>query len=729
MWVGMASMIGKEDKAFTGKLRLRTTLVVPFVLQIMAAVGLVGWIAYRSGQQSVNEVAKQLRTELTNRIIERLETYVNIPEAVNRLNANAFAQGDIDVSNPRGDYHFWQQLRLYKSLSFIYCGDEQGGFLGVRRLSEQDSTQIVLQYSNAETNFLRQGFVLDDRGDRTVSVGNFDKPFDPRVRPWYQAAKTTGGAVWSEIYLAFSTQFPTVTASFPVYDPTNNDLIGVCGTDFFLPQELSLFLRNLKIGRTGTAFIVERSGRLVATSSEEPMVMGEGESSERLLATASTNATIRATAEHLQRRFNHLDDIQSMQQLDFPLNQERQYLQVVPFQDGNLDWLVVLTLPESDFMAQIHASRRKALWLSLGALAATIAIGLFTSRWVTKPIQQISRASDKLAQGELNQQVEPSPITEIDTLAGSFNGMATQLESSFNALRQSEATNRAIVTAIPDLMIRVRGDGTYLEIVGSDQVREVQVVRRFNPGKRCTESLPPDWAELRMHYIQKALTTGKLQVYEQRLTIEGQTQDEEVRIVVLGEDEVLIMVRDITDRKQAEDALRIAEENYRSIFENALEGIFQSSPEGQFIRVNPAIAKMYGYDSPGEMLKSITNIGQQLYVDAEKRVEFKALLEMQDFVQNFEYRCYCKDGSIIWTQIDARAVRDNRGQILYYEGIVQDITERKRREEELRQQLEELRIEIDHSKRAKEVATLTESAYFQEVQQEMAEINLDEFWS
>lgn len=722
-------MIGKVVRAFPGKLRLRTTLVVPFVLQIIAAVGLVGWIAYRSGQQSVNEIANQLRTELTNRITERLETYVNIPKAVNRLNASAFAQGDIDVSNPRGDYHFWQQLQIYETLSFVYCGDEQGGFLGVRRLSEQDSTQIVLQFSNADTNFMRQGFALDDRGNRTVLVGSFDKPFDPRVRPWYQAAKTTGGEVWSDIYLAFSTLFPTVTASFPVYDPANNALIGVCGTDFFLPQELSLFLRNLKIGQTGTAFIVERSGRLVATSSEEPMGQGEGEASERLLATASTNATVRATAEYLNRRYRHLDDIRSVQQLDFNLNRERQYVQVVPFRDGNLDWLVVLTIPESDFTEQIHASRRNALWLSLGALAAAIAIGLFTSRWVTKPIQQISQASDRLAQGRLNQQVEPSPITEIDTLAGSFNVMAKQLEESFDALRQSEATNRAIVTAIPDLMIRAKGDGTYLDIVGSDRLRGVHGVRQFNPGNTVQESLPPDLAELRMHHIQKALATGELQVYEQRITINGQAQDEEVRILVLGDDEVLIMVRDITDRKQAEEALRIAEENYRSIFENALEGIFQSTPDGRFINVNPALAKIYGYDSPGEMLESITDIGKQLYVDPEKRDEFRVLLATQDMAIDFEYRCYCKDGRIIWTQIDARAVKDNRGQVLYYEGIVQDITDRKHREDELRRQLEELRIEIDQTKREKEVTMLTESTYFQEVQQEVADINLDEFWS
>ena len=184
-----------------------------------------------------------------------------------------------------------------------------------------------------------------------------------------------------------------------------------------------------------------------------------------------------------------------------------------------------------------------------------------------------------------------------------------------------------------------------------------------------------------------------------------------------------------TTLEQKNEELRIAEENFRSIFENAVEGIFQSSPEGRFMIVNSALARIYGYDSPREMLESITDISEQLYVDPEKHTEFKQLLETQDILKDFEIRCYCKDGSIIWIQIDARVVKANSGNVLYYEGIVHDITERKRREDELRKQLEELKIEIDQKKREQEVAILTESSYFQEVQEEIAEVDLDEFWS
>ncbi|MEO0376245.1 MAG: PAS domain S-box protein [Cyanobacteria bacterium P01_A01_bin.17] len=186
---------------------------------------------------------------------------------------------------------------------------------------------------------------------------------------------------------------------------------------------------------------------------------------------------------------------------------------------------------------------------------------------------------------------------------------------------------------------------------------------------------------------------------------------------------------DITECQQAEDALKIAEEKYRSIFENALEGIFQLSPDGHFISVNPAMAKIHRYVSPNDMMGRIDDISQQVYVNAERWATFIKKVEAQGTVKGFEYRSYCKGGGIIWTQVDARVVRDKTGAVLYYEGIVQDITERIRREEQLERQLEALRIEIDQEQRQKEVVNLTSSNYFQEVQQEVASIDLDNFWT
>jgi PAS domain S-box-containing protein len=185
---------------------------------------------------------------------------------------------------------------------------------------------------------------------------------------------------------------------------------------------------------------------------------------------------------------------------------------------------------------------------------------------------------------------------------------------------------------------------------------------------------------------------------------------------------------DVTKRRQAQEALRIAEENYRSIFENALEGIFQSTSDGHYISINPAMARLHGYDSPDDMMVSVTEIGRQLYVDPSCRSEFKRLMQEKGEVKSFEYQVYRKDSSIIWVEENTRAVRDTSGKVLYYEGIIQDISKRKQEEDALKRQLQELRIEIDQQKRKQDVAEITQSDYFQELQAAVESLRFDEDW-
>ena len=145
----------------------------------------------------------------------------------------------------------------------------------------------------------------------------------------------------------------------------------------------------------------------------------------------------------------------------------------------------------------------------------------------------------------------------------------------------------------------------------------------------------------------------------------------------------------LIQRKQAEELLRIAQEKYHSIVENAIAGIFQSTPSGGYISANPALAKLYGYDSPEELMSDIKNISQQLYVDAERRLEFVAAMEADNAVSGFESMVCRKDGRRIWVSENVRAVRDSKGELLYYEGTVSDITERKLAQEALKVQQEQ----------------------------------------
>ena len=130
--------------------------------------------------------------------------------------------------------------------------------------------------------------------------------------------------------------------------------------------------------------------------------------------------------------------------------------------------------------------------------------------------------------------------------------------------------------------------------------------------------------------------------------------------------------------------LEVAEAKYRSIFENAGEGIFQSTPDGRYITANPALARIYGCDSPEEVTAKFTDIEQQLYVDPVRRNEFLRSIEESGTVSDFESQIYRSDGSIVWISEKARAVRHSSGAVLYYEGLIEDITQRKQAQESLR---------------------------------------------
>jgi PAS domain S-box-containing protein len=457
-------------------------------------------------------------------------------------------------------------------------------------------------------------------------------------------------------------------------------------------------------------------------------MVGEGETAESVLAVESQDPLVRSAAQFLVDRFEGFDRIDGQQQLQFALNGKQQFLEVVPFQDDfGLDWLIVVVAPEADFLGQVNANTRTTALLSIAAVSAAVLLAILASRWITRPIMGVAQASEQMAAGNPPQTVDLTAISEMNTMATAFNTMSSRLHESFSGLRQSEAQNHALIAAIPDLLIRAQRDGTYIDILGTDRL-QVHDPASFLVGTNVFASLPDEAASQRMAAIREALATGTLQLYEQQLSVDGQTYYEEVRVMVIDEDQVLIMVRDITNRKRAEVGLRIAEENYRSIYENALEGIFQSSVDGRFISVNPAMAEIYGYSTPQELMESIQDIRTQVYVDPADEQTFTTKLKEDGEVTGFEYRIYRRDGSVIWVRENSRAVVDDDGKILYYEGILQDITERKRVESDLRRQLEELQIEIDHSKRAQDVASITQSGYFQEIQAAVAEVNLEEFW-
>jgi signal transduction histidine kinase len=379
-------------------------------------------------------VAAKLRDELTSRIQQHLIDYLETPQLVTQINADLVQLGELDLQNPQSlERHFSWQMQLFPSLSPIAFGSEQGEIHAVDRLP--DGT-LVIRAIDQSTNRQYHTYKAGPQGDRQKLI-RVNTTFDPRTRPWYQKAVQAGKPTWTQVYPYFSSLGLAVSATRPIYGE-GGTLLGVTNATVSL-SEIGEFLSRLKVGRSGQTFIMEHSGNLIASSTAElPFVPSQSAiptERQRLSAIASSNLVTRATAQQIQNHFGSFDNIQHRQQLDFAIAGRRQFAQVMPFTDPyGLDWVIVVVVPEADFMEHIAANRRTTILLCLGALLLTIVVGVLTSHWVTQPILRLCAASEEVAAGKFDQSVPLGGIHEFEVLAQAHNQMTAQLLASFTEL-------------------------------------------------------------------------------------------------------------------------------------------------------------------------------------------------------------------------------------------------------------------------------------------------------
>ncbi|MGG6263699.1 response regulator [Leptolyngbya sp. AN03gr2] len=417
------------------KISLRFILVVPFVLQIFTAVGLTGYFSLRNGQKAVNDLASQLRRETSDRIDQHLDSYLLTPRLITQTNADLIQMGLLNPNDLENiGRKFWKQAQLHK-VGYVLFGNTRGEYAGAGYLFGDDRIVVSelspIRYGNNNV----YGYEVDHQGKR-LKAAHPPTPFDFQKEGWYSEPLKAGQPRWTSIY---AWEFPPYTLSIsyaqPVYDGSGK-LIGSVGTEQSLLQ-ISDFLRQLKLDSAGVGrtFILERDGSLVGSSSTQKPYLVENEKAKRLKANEIEDSLIQATTKHLTTQFGQLQSIQESQQLEFSIDGQRQFVQVTPWKDPQgLDWLVVVAVPESAFMGQINANTRNTIWLCVGALALATLLGLYTSRWIARPILKLTRASQAIAVGDRDQTVSIQGISEIETLATSFNSMAKQLKSSFEEL-------------------------------------------------------------------------------------------------------------------------------------------------------------------------------------------------------------------------------------------------------------------------------------------------------
>jgi len=279
---------------------------------------------------------------------------------------------------------------------------------------------------------------------------------------------------------------------------------------------------------------------------------------------------------------------------------------------------------------------------------------------------------------------------------GDAQRLASKVARVEGDLSASEERFRTVVGTTPDAVVLADRNGCIL-LWNQAAARLFGYTEKELIGQPLTLLMPHRYREAHQAGMTRLMTTGENRLIGRTVEFHGLRKDGtefplELSVGIGNSPKGVFysgIIRDITRRKQAEEAQRQAESRYQIVVENAVEGIFQMTPDGRFLMANPSLAQMLHYDSPDTLVSTVTDISRQLYADPKKREEIRALLNQSGVVRAFETELICRDGGVISVSMNARAVRDLDGTLLYHEGTVEDISERKRLAADL---LEEIKI-------------------------------------
>ncbi|MEO0853143.1 MAG: ATP-binding protein, partial [Cyanobacteria bacterium J06648_11] len=289
-----------------------------------------------------------------------------------------------------------------------------------------------------EEKLQRRIYQLDEMGNRLDLIAK--DSYDPRQRPWYQAAIAARDATWSPIY-TFSA-FPElgISPSIPLYDETGQ-LQGVMAVDISLKQ-LDDFLGALDLGRSGKVFVVEPDGAIVASSVAEPPYRITNEGRERLRAVNSSDPLIHAVANHLVQTYGSFDRAGDNLQFHARSEGKAYFTQLTRIRDGRgLDWITVVAIPRSDLMQPFYRSAYIALLACMGVAIASISFGTWQARRIARPILELSLAAREIASGsQFDRPVSGGSIAEIQGLADAFSRMVQRLQHSLSEAAQLNHT-------------------------------------------------------------------------------------------------------------------------------------------------------------------------------------------------------------------------------------------------------------------------------------------------
>jgi diguanylate cyclase (GGDEF)-like protein len=404
---------------------LRRQLVLPYVLLVVFVSIAIALVSYRAGEDAVQELSRRVVTDMVDRIGNA--TGRHLAGAMTALNAvdpdprmlprpQAF-----DDSIPSLEPRLWMASGLFIDASnYVYFGGVDGRFIGVNRIT-RDFVELYLREPGAVS---RQVYAVAQAGDRSRLLRT--DPYDPRSRPWYQAAAAQKRPVWSPVYNDFTSHEPTITLAKPVYRG-DRTFAGVLATDVTL-KVLTDFMRGLKVSEHGVAFVMDAEGYLIATSTQDLPFKTSGSAVERIHATDMPSPQIREAAiQALAWKKGQQSGEHAPVKANVLSSGNAEIAAAHLGQQYGLDWITVVSVPRGDFMSGVARSIAQAVLIGVLCVAIALVLGLSLLDRVLRDLRQLTMAAKKVGSGEPLPLLNIQRHDEIGQLAMSFSEMEHNL--------------------------------------------------------------------------------------------------------------------------------------------------------------------------------------------------------------------------------------------------------------------------------------------------------------
>ncbi len=696
---------------FAGKVSLRTVLLFPFVILIVAVTGATGYLAFQGGQTAVNDMLEQLSAEIVARIALHLDGYLRQPHLINQLNAAAMARGELLPDDLDGMTPFlWQRGQVFPGIGSIGFANANGEVVS----ANEPEHYIALSSRTVTGNAIRR-YAPDDQGRRSDQILTERPDYDARTRDWYQQAVAAGRPVWAGINLSATGTRLDQTAVLPYRDQAGQ-LAGVFFVDVSLAQ-LDVFLRDLDVGRSGRVFIMEPDGLLVASSGSDSPFTGAGDSAQRRAAADSADPLIVMAAQRIMERAGPAGVLAAPYYDILRSQGVRHYVRVAPYADDyGLCWWVVVVFPDTDFMAQIRTNLGYVGLILIVVLLGSVGLAVFLSQWVTRPLVNLSQAAQALAQGG---EIRPvaSRVREIEGLSRAFNAMALQLRSTFASLQAGEARYRYLFEHSPISLWEVDFSEVkvYLDSLRA-AVADWRAYLTQHPEvvRECftrIKTLDVNQATLAMYdvssqtellrTIPQVFDAGLIRVLGEQFvgllegrraveteaageTLQGAPVHVKVRLSVAPEhadtwSKVLIALTDITAQRLATEALANERLLLRLVIDNLPDAVYAKDVLGRKILANRADLVNIGKPESevlGRTDEEVFPTGTALHFSADDRI----VLQTGSSIVNREELLINAAGQRRWLVTTKLPMRDEAGKVVGLVGIGRDVTDQKQAE-------------------------------------------------